>query len=490
MAQNVTLERTDVNAPREILHVDTGPDRAGPGRNAPEMAFVQPNPPPPQAPPPQAPPARPLPPPPPPQRPPQQQQQQQPQPEELSHFANQNKIEESPELADEFLDEDDGMEEDYGNGGNGQEEEEEYGHGGNGGGYYEPPSAPAPVRPLPPFETLEDERADLMFKLQRAARAGIQVRTFGYSADIRDMRSEVARAKAEQDVTASIAFQRQILMTLCSGIEFANRKFSYFDLELDGWAESMMDDMGKFDNIFEKLHQKHAGRMNIPPEMQLVLAIGGSAMTWHLVKTMTKGSGGKTKRQRPKQVQSSSSEDSSRRGPPPPPPKRTRDKPHPRRQQQPGPREMRGPGFDMGGMGDMMGPMMSMLPRLPIEGMPAPPMHSRGPNKKRTKSRITEIESSAAGSSSNDNDNNDNGNGNDGHSGHSGHSVSSERLSDIPSEFSADVPSEFSDVPLKTQARARNDDDVLDIDIPPPTKRKRGPYKKNAAGPPKTIVVI
>ena len=44
-----------------------------------------------------------------------------------------------------------------------------------------------------------------------------------------------------------------------------------------------MDDISRFDLIFEKLHRKHAGKMSMPPELQLMFMIGGSAFTWHLV---------------------------------------------------------------------------------------------------------------------------------------------------------------------------------------------------------------
>ncbi len=407
---DLTLVRPGAGNTREVLDVHTGNDV-----NA-DIQFDLPN--------------RtqtiPPPPPPPPRFPPP------PQPEELNDFANPTKIDDSlgmdtdngdenPEYGDAF-DDDMQFSEDY------QQNQQ-------------PPPA---VEPLPPFATLEDERADLLFKLTRASRNGIQTRQFGYNADIRELRSEVARAKAEQDVNASIAFQRQILMTICSGLEYANRKFSYMDLELDGWSESIMDDIGKYDNVFEKLHAKHVGRISVPPEVQLILMIGGSAMTWHLTRTMM---GARTVKQRePKKRRSrtppSSSESESdreqelrrlrkpkrqkkqrpatlrspvevARGQPPPPPTRTRD--------------MRGPGFDVGGMMGLGGLAGSMLPQVPVPDLV--PMLTRPPKQQRQQQIIEELSANEQSSASESEED-----------GTQSEDRASERLSDIPSDLE-DVPS-------------------------------------------------
>ena len=300
MAQsNVTLVRPDGTETARELQVDAeefdfdvGFDL--PPAKAPPPPAAAPRPPPMRAPPMM----RPQPPPP---------QQPQLRAEDLNDFANPNKIEDSPEPEEEFEEDDDQpqyedqYEDDY-------EDEPQYQQ-------QQYQQQPPQIQPLPPFETLEDERADLMYKLQRASRSGMSVRTFGWNADIREIRAEATRVKAEQEVDSSIAFQRQILMTMCTGLEFANKKFAYLDLELDGWSESMMDDLGKFDTVFEKLHKKHAGRMNIPPELQLIFMIGGSAMTWHLVASSRKRSTinekKKNKRRRVRDVSSSESESSA-----------------------------------------------------------------------------------------------------------------------------------------------------------------------------------
>lgn len=469
MVQNVTLVPPGGDTQKSLqvsdgpAHVDIAferPVRQQPAESNPRPAFTNPQPfnsapPPPQQP--ALPPVVSRPPPPPP-----------PQPEELNDFANPNKIDESPDMESPQM-----QGEDFPGDWNDQYEQYD--------DYQEPPPPGPPViQPLPPFETLEDERADLMYKLQRAARSGIQVRTFGWNADIREIRAEASRAKAEQEVDASIAFQRQILMTLCTGIEFANKKFSYLDLELDGWSESMMDDIGKFDTVFEKLHKKHAGNLNIPPELQLIFMVGGSALTWHLV-AKSRGdrykkeskSGYKKKRRRKRDRQHSDSEDSdsdiSERS------KQRRKYSQPATQK----KEMKGPGIDMGMMGGLggmgsvmgglggMGGMMGSLGGM-MGGLPQVPVVDLMPQMTRQKStappaEITEIDEPSPQTQSPD---------------------ESERLSDIPSDLE-DVPSDFG-LEDSPQQQQQNETRMISIEDAKP-KKGRGRPKKNDN---KTVVII
>ena len=454
MAQNnVTLHRPDGNETRGLVDVSNDPagfdgldfDIPRPQQQQQQPQFYAPPPPPQQ------------------QRPPPPPQQLPPQPEELNDFANPNKIEDSPAAGESP----EMMMDDF----------NEYGDE-----YYDDQQAPqqhqqAPpqIQPLPPFETLEEERADLMYKLQRASRSGIQVRSFGWNADIREMRAEVGRAKAEQEVDASIAFQRQILMTICTGMEFANKRFAYLDLELDGWSENMMDDIGKFDTVFEKLHKKHAGRMNIPPELQLVFMIGGSALTWHLVSKSRKSrtideemSKKRSKKKRKKSRQYDSDSDESERS-------RLRKK-YAKPAKTSG-KEMRGPGFDVGGMmGGMggIGGLTGMLPQVPVPNL-NPQMFSRQPTLRRVTSPESDAPSPAPSDVPSD------------APSPAPSDAPSERLSDIPSELD-DVPSTFGDDDFGLSlAEEPGTEKVFAIAEEKPKKKGPGRPKKDAS---KKIVII
>jgi hypothetical protein len=45
---------------------------------------------------------------------------------------------------------------------------------------------------------------------------------------------------------------------------------------------------GDFDNAFERLHDKYAGKVNTPPELELMLSLAGSAIMFHMTSTMFK----------------------------------------------------------------------------------------------------------------------------------------------------------------------------------------------------------
>lgn len=161
--------------------------------------------------------------------------------------------------------------------------------GGGAGGFHE---APYVEKPSEGFRSLEEEKSDIMFKLQRLQRQGVRgLRTFTPYSDIRDMRSELSRIKTELDLERSVKFQRKILMAIVSAMEWGNTKFNPFDLELDGWSEQMHQSVQtstEYDGVFEELFMKYRGKVSTPPEVRLLLMVGGSAMMFHMTKAMTK----------------------------------------------------------------------------------------------------------------------------------------------------------------------------------------------------------
>ena len=51
-----------------------------------------------------------------------------------------------------------------------------------------------------------------------------------------------------------------MLMAFVSGLEFLNQKFDPFDLKLDGWAESVHENIDDYDDVFGELHEKYGGK--------------------------------------------------------------------------------------------------------------------------------------------------------------------------------------------------------------------------------------
>jgi len=164
--------------------------------------------------------------------------------------------------------------------------------GGGGGGRGYVVDEEEIVRPSLGFASIEDEKQDIILKLHRLKQKGFPVtKNFGMSSDIFEMRTEISKIKYNIELDASIKFSRKMLMGTVSGIEFMNRKWNPFELALDGWSENVMESLDDYDPIFEKLYDKYKGKVSMPPEMELLLAVSGSAFMFHLSHSMLRSLG-------------------------------------------------------------------------------------------------------------------------------------------------------------------------------------------------------
>lgn len=184
-----------------------------------------------------------------------------------------------------------------------------------------------PTGPSEGYKTLEDEKADLLNRISRLSKKGLQTSSrFTIYSDIEDIRAEYKRLTYSIEVEQSIKFQRRMLVACVSGIEFLNKKFDPFDLELDGWSENIMENQEDYDGVFEELFQKYRSKVSVAPEIKLMFMVGGSAMMFHLSKSMFKPF-----QQQQQQQQSPPS--------------------FAQKQQSTDRREMRGPGIDLSSLG-------------------------------------------------------------------------------------------------------------------------------------------
>jgi len=127
----------------------------------------------------------------------------------------------------------------------------------------------------------------LLAKLTSLEKRGVRLsKTFTPESSLEDIRGEYNRIKSQRELESSVRFQRKVLMACVTGIEFLNNRFDPFDVDLDGWSETVHEGVDEYDDIFEELYEKYKGRANIAPELRLLFALGGSAMMFHLQKTM------------------------------------------------------------------------------------------------------------------------------------------------------------------------------------------------------------
>lgn len=144
--------------------------------------------------------------------------------------------------------------------------------------------SPAPSRMSPEEE--KKEKNDLLAKLQRLESKGIAVsRRYTMDNTLEEIQQEYSRLVDSRNLEASLRFQRQALMSVVTGMEWMNGRFDPFDLKLDGWSESVHENVEDFDEIFEELYDKYKERGKMPPEARLIMALAGSGFMCHVSNT-------------------------------------------------------------------------------------------------------------------------------------------------------------------------------------------------------------
>lgn len=132
-------------------------------------------------------------------------------------------------------------------------------------------------------EAEKKEKTEFLNKLQRLEQKGFPVaRKFTMDNSLEEVKAEYFRLVDARNLETSIKFQRQMLMGAITGMEWLNGRFDPFDIKLDGWSESVHENVEDFDEIFEELYDKYKDRGKMSPEMRLVMAIGGSGFMCHV----------------------------------------------------------------------------------------------------------------------------------------------------------------------------------------------------------------
>lgn len=239
-----------------------------------------------------------------------------------------------------------------------------------GNEYHEQGNFDEGPQPSPGFNSIEDEKQDLLYRFHRLESKGIKIpKKYNLYSDIREMRSDFERIKRDHEVNGSIKFSRRMLMAVVSASEFLNKRYDPFGIELNGWSETVMENTtdGDYDNIFERLHDKYAGKVNTPPELELMMSLAGSAIMFHMTSTMFKSipnlSAMTKNNPEMQQAMNTMAQNLMRQ-------QQTSEDDMPTQTQDAnGRRKMRGPSMDLSGMGNMMPPPMpsSSFPQRPPE---------------------------------------------------------------------------------------------------------------------------
>jgi hypothetical protein len=90
----------------------------------------------------------------------------------------------------------------------------------------------------------------------------------------------------EQRKKDGVRFSRRMLLAFTSFTEFMNKRYDPFDIDIDGWSDSVMENIADYDRPFERLLEKYQGRAEMTPEMELLATLGSSMFMFHLSKSL------------------------------------------------------------------------------------------------------------------------------------------------------------------------------------------------------------
>lgn len=162
---------------------------------------------------------------------------------------------------------------------------------GSDGAFGNPQSASGPAIQLPTTtlsaprdpEKERQEKTDLLNKLNRLEAKGFPItKRFTMDNSLDEIKTEYLRLVDARQLETSIKFQRNMLMSVVTGVEWLNNRFDPFDLKLDGWSESVHENVEDYDEIFEELYDKYKERGKMPPEARLIFQLAGSGFMCHL----------------------------------------------------------------------------------------------------------------------------------------------------------------------------------------------------------------
>ena len=145
--------------------------------------------------------------------------------------------------------------------------------------------------PIATYLSPEQESAKKMEALtilERMDRKGVGGTKMTVANSLEEINAEVSRRKDSKGLEASLRFQRSMMTTVTSGMEFLNNRYDPVGVKLDGWSESINENIEDYDEIFEELYDKYKDRTKVAPEVRLIMSLGLSAAMCHLTNTMFK----------------------------------------------------------------------------------------------------------------------------------------------------------------------------------------------------------
>ena len=137
-------------------------------------------------------------------------------------------------------------------------------------------------------EELNLAKLDMLRKLgELAQQYGVKLsQNYNMNSDYKAMKYEFELHKSIRDKHNGVKWLSNMMLNICWGVQLANENFNPFEFHLKGWSEQMSEDIDEYYDVLGELYEKYfkSGKP-IPPELKLVLMIGGSAVKFHIAHT-------------------------------------------------------------------------------------------------------------------------------------------------------------------------------------------------------------
>jgi Family of unknown function (DUF5767) len=135
-------------------------------------------------------------------------------------------------------------------------------------------------------ELLKDKFVYLR-KLEDLEAKGVHLsKHYSMESSLEEMRGEYDHHISEKERKNSVQFQGKMLTTFITGLEFLNTKLNPFDIKLDGFSESVSENIEDYDDIFSEIHEKYKGKAKMAPEIRLLFQLATAGMMVHMTNTL------------------------------------------------------------------------------------------------------------------------------------------------------------------------------------------------------------
>ena len=133
----------------------------------------------------------------------------------------------------------------------------------------------------------KQQKYEILSKLQQLERRGITLsKNYNMKSKLHDLQFELKRVTDVLDKESGLKFGRKVLMAFVTGVEYANKRFDPVQAKLEGWSESVMENVEDYDRAIIRLVEKYSGSVEVAPEIELVMALVGSGFMFHLSKSI------------------------------------------------------------------------------------------------------------------------------------------------------------------------------------------------------------